>query len=267
MRSATRAASGTRAVAPRIGSWARRSGDPRLVTRAQLLAPGAAGVRLVTAAARGRGLERGLAAARVLGVAGAALVCLLAAVAGGGPVALVAAVPACWAAAALPGHLLAGAIRRGVSAAEASLPLALELVTAALAAGIPLDRALALIAGCVDPALAAVLTRAASVAVGTGLPGRGLAEVAERAGVEELVSLAALLDRRLRLGLPLTAPLLAVAASLRARVRATALTRAARRGPLAGLVTATIVAPACALGLLTQVLAGLLTDGRLLGPG
>jgi Flp pilus assembly protein TadB len=252
-------------MAPRVRSWARRPGDRRLATRAQLLAGETAGVRLLTAAGRGRGLEAGLGAARVLYVAGAALVCLLAAVAGARAVAIVAAVPACCASAALPGHLLAGAVRRGRSAAEASLPLALELVAAAIGAGIPLDRAIALTAASVDPALATLLSRAGEVR--TGLPGGGLAEVAEMAGIDELGWVAALVDRRMRLGLPLAAPLLAVAASLRARVRAATLTRAARRGPLAGLVTATVVAPACALGLLILVLAGLLTDGHLLGPG
>ena len=247
-------------------AWARRPGDTRLLTRARLLAPGSFALRVLLALSRGGSPGRTLAAMRMVAAAGAVLACLVAAIAAIGPVMLVVAVPAGVGAAAVPGGLLAEAARRGAASVEASLPLALELLAAGMRAGLPLDRSLALTTGCVDPSLAALLSEAVSHAAACdGLPAHGLAAVSEASGVEDLASVAALIDRRMRLGLPLAPPLLAVADSLRARVRARTLARAARRGPLAGLVTATVVAPACALGLLSLVLAGLLGDGNLLG--
>jgi Flp pilus assembly protein TadB len=170
----------------------------------------------------------------------------------------------CAAAAGLPGLAVAQAARHGAAAAAAALPLALELVAAVLRAGLPVDRALAVAAGCAHPSLAPLLTRASAAG---GSVASALSEAAEASGVEGLATVAALIDRRQRLGLPLAPQLLAVADTARARVRAETLARAARRGPLASLITATVVAPACALGLLCVVLAGLLTDGRLLGLG
>jgi Flp pilus assembly protein TadB len=266
--SAAGVASGGRARTPRIAAWAVRPGDARLAARARLLAPGSVWVRLLFACARGGSPLRALAALRTAAAIAGALACLVAAVAGGGAVVLTLSFPAAVAAAALPGCAIGGAVRRGAAAAEGSLPLALEVIAASMHAGLPLDRALALITGCVAPSLGTVVSEAVALAAaGDGLPSRGLAAAAEASGLEDLASVAALIDRRMRLGLPVAPPLLAVADSVRARVRARTLARAARRGPLAGLVTAVVVAPACALGLLTLVLAGLLTGGHLLGPG
>jgi Flp pilus assembly protein TadB len=268
MSAAGHAAPRSEAHTPRIGAWTGRPGDGRLVIRARLLAPRSFAVRVLLAPARGDGSHRTLGTMRVLAAAGAVLVCLLIAIAAGGPLLLVPALPAALAAAAVPGWALGEAARRGAASAEASLPLALELVAAAMRTGLPLERSLALSAGCVDPSLAAVLAEAVAQAEAGGvLPSQGLAAAAAASGVEDLASVAALIDRRMRLGLPLAPPLLAVADSLRARVRARTLAHAARRGPLAGLVTAVVVAPACALGLLCLVLAGLLADGHLLGLG
>lgn len=257
-----------RALRPLIGSWTRRPGDARLIARARLLAPGSVRVRLLLACGRGGSPVRALAALRAVAAACAVLACLLAAAAGGGAVLVILSFPAGVAAAGVPGRVIGEAARHGAASAEASLPLALELIAAAMRAGLPLDRALALSAGCVDPSLGAVLSEAIERSVAAdALPSVGLAAAAEASGVEDLGSVAALIDRRMRLGLPVAPPLLAVADSIRARVRARTLARAARRGPLAGLITAVVVAPACALGLLTLVVAGLLTDGHLLGLG
>jgi Flp pilus assembly protein TadB len=156
---------------------------------------------------------------------------------------------------------------RGARAATAALPIALELVAATLRAGAPLDRGLALAGGCTDPALARLLVQVRTEAA-TGRPvASALVEVAARSGVEALATVAGLVERRQRLGLPLAPPLVAIASALRAQARAECLARAARRGPLASVVTATVVAPACALALLCAVLAGLLRGGHLLGPG
>lgn len=164
-------------------------------------------------------------------------------------------------------HLRSRRAVRRAAAAAAATPLALELVAAGLRAGLPLDRALGVAGGATDPALERLLRQALSGAAAGASTAGALAIAAEEGGVDVLAGVAALAARRRRLGLPLAPQLLAVADGARARHRAETLARAARRGPLAGLVTAVVVAPACALGLLTLVLAGLVSGGHLLGPG
>ncbi len=196
----------------------------------------------------------------------AAAVLLVAALAGGAGLLL--ATPLLGRAAArLRRRLQSRGAARRAAAATAAAPLALELAAAGLRAGLPLDRALAIAAGATDPALERLLRRALSDAAAGASTAGALARAAADGGVEVLAGAAALAVRRQRLGLPLAPQLLAIAAGARARHRAETLTRAARRGPLAGLVTATVVAPACALALLTLVLAGLWSGGQLLGPG
>jgi Flp pilus assembly protein TadB len=256
------------AAAPvrRLCGCAARPGDAALSARALLLAPRSGSVRLLMAVARGGRVGSALAAVRVLATLAGALGCLAATVVGG-PQLLIAALPVCWGGVCVPGLAVGHAARQGAAAAAAALPLALELVAAALRAGLPIDRALAVAAGCVHPSLATLLSRASAASAGGGSVAAALGEAAETSGVDGLATVAALIDRRQRLGLPLAPQLLAVAGTARARARAETLARAARRGPLASLITATVVAPACALGLLCVVLAGLLTDGRLLGLG
>jgi Flp pilus assembly protein TadB len=250
----------------RAGLCLARPGDAGLILRARLLAPRSASVGLLTALAGCGSLEVALAAVRLGAVLVAACACLgMAALAG--PLLLPAAVPVCAAAAAGPGLALRRAARDGAEAAASALPVALELLAAALAAGLPLDRALAVAGGSTDPALARLLGQAAVRAAAGQTAAAALTEVARAGGVETLATVAALIDRGRRLGLPLAPQLLAVADASRARTRAQTLALAGRRGPLASLVTATVVAPACALGLLCVVLAGLLRAGRLPGLG
>jgi Flp pilus assembly protein TadB len=250
----------------RAGLRLARPGDPGVIVRARLLAPRSASVGLLTALAGSGSLELALAAVRLGAVLVAACACLgMAALAG--PLLLPAAVPVCAAAAAVPGLVLRRAARGAAEAAASSLPVALELLAAALAAGLPIDGALAVAGSCTDPALARLLGRAAVRAAAGQTAGAALAEVARAGGIETLATVAALVDRGGRLGLPLAPQLLAVADATHARTRAQTLALAGHRGPLASLVTATVVAPACALGLLCVVLAGLLRAGRLPGLG
>lgn len=249
-----------------VGTWLRRPGDGPLAARALLLAPGSPAVRLLTACAGGRGPEAALAGVRLGAVLAAAAVCLAVAVLAG-PLLLLAVLPVGAAAGVLPGLALRGAARRGAEAAAGALPVALELAAAALAAGLPIDRALTIAGACTDPALERLLARTAARAAAGEPVAAALAEAARAGGVETLATVAALAGRRQRLGLPLAPQLLAVAGSTRARARAETLAMAGRRGPLASLVTATVVAPACALGLLCVVLAGLLAGGRIPGIG
>jgi Flp pilus assembly protein TadB len=243
-----------------------RPGDADVVARARLLAPGSPGVRVLTALARSRGPELALAAVRLGAVLAATGACLALAVLAG-PLLLAAVAPVCAAAAAGPGLALRRAAARGAEAAAGALPVALELAAAALTAGLPIDRALAIAGACTDPALGRLLGRAAMRAAAGEAAAAALAEMARAGGIETLATVAALVDRRQRLGLPVAPQLLAVADATRARTRAETLARAGRRGPLASLVTATVVAPACALGLLCVVLAGLLGGGRIPGLG
>jgi Flp pilus assembly protein TadB len=250
----------------RTGLRPARPGDAGVIFRARLLAPRSASVGLLTALAGSGSLEVALAAVRLGAVLVAACACLGMAVLAG-PLLLPAAVPVCAVAAAGPGLALRHAARRGAEAAASALPVALELVAAALTAGLAIDRALAVAGGCTDPALARLLGRAAVRAAAGQTAAAALTEVARDSGIETLATVAALVDRRQRLGLPLAPQLLAVADATRARTRAQTLALAGRRGPLASLVTATVVAPACALGLLCVVLAGLLGAGRIPGLG
>jgi Flp pilus assembly protein TadB len=250
----------------RAGLRLAQPGDAGVILRARLLAPRSASVGLLTALAGSGGLEAALVAVRLGAVLIAACACLGMVVLTG-PLLLPAVMPLCAAAAAGPGLALRRAARGGAEAAASALPVALELVAAALTAGLPIDRALAVASGCTDPALARLLGRAAVRVAAGETAAAALAEVAHASGIETLATVAALVDRRQRLGLPLAPHLLALADATRARTRAQILALAGRRGPLASLVTATVVAPACALGLLCVVLAGLLDAGRFPGLG
>ncbi|HEV7467285.1 MAG TPA: type II secretion system F family protein [Candidatus Dormibacteraeota bacterium] len=250
----------------RAGLRLARPGDPGVILRARLLAPRSASLGLLTVLAASGSLEVALAAVRLGAVLLAACACLGMAVLAG-PLLLPAAVPVCAAAAAVPELALRRAARCGAEAAASALPVALELVAAALTAGLPIDRALAVADGCTDPTLGRLLGRAAVRVAAGETAAAALTEVARAGGIETLATVAALVDRRQRLGLPLAPQLLAVADATRARTRAQTLALAGRRGPLASLVTATVVAPACALGLLCVVLAGLLSAGRIPGLG
>jgi hypothetical protein len=243
-----------------------RPGDAGLVGRARRLAPQSRVLRLLHLSVLGAEPERALVALRVLLVV-AGEVATLAGALVLGPDLLPAGVLAACAAIALPTVALRRAVQGGADAAARDLPLALEMVAAGLRAGLPCDRAVAVAAGAVPQPLAGILRRAAAMSAAGVLGAAALAGEAEAAGIGALGAVAALMDRRQRLGLPLAPQLLAVADAARARSRAEPLARAGRRGPLAALLTATVVAPACAGGLLCLVLAGLLADGRGLGLG
>jgi tight adherence protein B len=246
---------------------AARPGDARLLERAVRLAPQSRLVRLLGSGLLGPEPEASLATVRVLAALAGGGVTVLAGTVVAGPAALVGAVVCAAAAAALPALVLREAARQGADAALRHLPMALEMLAAGLRAGLSGDRALAVSSDVVPVPLRGVLRRAGEASAAGVLAAAALATEAQAAGLETLGAVAALIDRRQRLGLPLAPHLLAVAEVTRARSRAEILARAARRGPVAALVTATIVAPACVCGLLVLVLSGVLTDARGLGLG
>jgi Flp pilus assembly protein TadB len=174
---------------------------------------------------------------------------------------LVVALPV--AAALAPDMSLDRAARRMRGTVAAALPEMLDLLASCARAGRPLELSLALAADHAPAPLGALLRRAVSrQAAGQG-PATALRLEAERTGVDRLVSLASLIERNRELGLPLEAPLRQLADAARAEARTERLARAARAVPLAGVVTALIVAPACVAGLATVLVGGMLAGGVL----
>lgn len=198
-----------------------------------------------------------MAGIRGIGVAGAgtlAVAMLLVA----GPSAAIAAAGLITAAAVAPDLALARAAARDEASIEADLPAALDLLAAGAAAGRGLETMLVTAAALSDAPLAALLMRAAR----RQSAGQGAAEAlrieAERTAIPRLITVSAAVERAHRLGHALEPALVDAADAARFDAHATALRRAARRAPLASLVTAAVVAPACVVGLGVLVGAALL---------
>jgi tight adherence protein C len=198
-----------------------------------------------------------------LTAAGLGLVTALTATVLAGPTVLPIAVGLPIAAALAPDLALSRTANSVQATVSAALPDVLDLLASCARAGRPLELSLALAADHSPAPLAALLRRAVSrQAVGQG-PAAALRLEAERTGVDSLVSLAALVERNRELGLPLEAPLLHLADAARAEARIGCLARAGRTVPLAGVLTALVIAPACVAGLATAVLGGMLAGGVL----
>jgi Flp pilus assembly protein TadB len=167
------------------------------------------------------------------------------------------------AAALVPDLALGAAARRMRGTVIAALPDILDLLATCACAGQPLEQSIRLAADHSPAPLAALLGRAATrQAAGQG-PAAALRLEAERTGIDRVISLAALIERNQELGLPLEAPLRRLADAARAEARTDCLARAARAVPLAGVLTALVIAPACVAGLAAVVLCGVLTGGGL----
>jgi Type II secretion system (T2SS), protein F len=110
----------------------------------------------------------------------------------------------------------------------------------------------------------AAALRAAAVRVATGVePRSALTREAERFHLPVLVDVGDAVDRHRRLGTPLPPALHRIAARQRADDRARLLERAARRGPLATLVVALVIAPVCLAALTACMIGGLVESGSL----
>ena len=227
--------------------------------------------RLVAAAVRSRSeappqLARLVDAVRLLTGGTVATVALATMLLTGGTlaVALVSAAAVGAMAARLPLLVLRRAARRAIHDAEPDIPTSVELLAGAVAAGLPLDRALATAASHAPPPIAAAFRAAALRRAAGDDPSAAFGAEARRWTLPALADVGRAVARQQRLGAPLHAELWTLAAGLRAECRARALERSARRGPLATLVVATVIAPVCVAALAACVLGGLVqTHGGL----
>lgn len=160
-----------------------------------------------------------------------------------------------------PDALIAAAARRAEESVRRVLPEILDLLAAAARAGLSLEQSLGLAAQHCDEPLAGLIRRvAARQGAGQGAA-TALRVEADRTRVDGLMSLAAVVERNHQLGLPLEAPLSHLAAAARAEAHAAALARAGRAVPLAGVLTAVVIAPACVAALAAPVIGGILGGG------
>jgi Flp pilus assembly protein TadB len=165
----------------------------------------------------------------------------------------------------LPDAVMARRVRAARRRLTVSLPDALDLIAAALRAGHDLDGAIALASTHSAPPLGRVLTDvSARVAIGQSIVA-ALQEVAGRTGEPTIASVAALIARHRALGIPVAPSLNTVADEARSRAHIAIAERAARAGPLAAILTAGVIAPACVVFLVVVVLGGLTERGAILG--
>jgi hypothetical protein len=161
----------------------------------------------------------------------------------------------------LPELVLSRAAHQAIRVGADGSAAALELLTAQVAIGVPLQAALERTATHAPAAVAAAL-RAAALRASAGTdPAGALAGEGERHGIHALRDVGGAVDRARRLGAPLAVELRRITAGLRAEERARLGARAARRGPLATLVVALVIAPLCVAGLVACLVGGLLEGG------
>ncbi|TMC47645.1 MAG: type II secretion system F family protein [Chloroflexi bacterium] len=236
--------------------WLRRTPPDHLIPsllRTTLIVNG-----VISATRSGDGMEL-LAGARVVALGAGAIAAVLAAASGG----VAGAIAGCGVAAVaamLPDLLLAHRARRQRSRVAAALPACLDLLAAALEAGLPLEAAVSRCAGhggALDGSLARV---AARVRVGSP-PAQAFEAEATAGGVPQLTAIAALLRRHHALGLELPVPLRRLADDARLQREVALQERSATRAPMAALVTALLIAPSCLLALAVLLVGGLLAGG------
>jgi tight adherence protein C len=144
-------------------------------------------------------------------------------------------------------------------AMEAELPDVLDLLRVALAAGLPLDRALADV-GRRDRGLLAGEWRAVAAQIALGVPHeRARAARAQRCPCPGIEPLVRALTRSLRHGAPLAETLRALAREARANRARRLAERAARAAPQIQLVVALLLVPSVLLLVAASLLASLLS--------
>ena len=248
-------------------SWLRRASRDQATSRGVHLAPGCWPARLARSAAASnppRSVIEAMAGVRAATGAGAAASCCLGATILG-PVLLLAVPPAAIAASWVPDCVLSAAARCAQRELEAALPWALALLAAALRAGRSIAASLDHVAGAHDGPFAALRHRIrAAEAAGASICSALGAEAAV-AGSPLLGTAAGMIDRHHRLGLALADPLSELAAAAHAEQHTVLRGRAARAVPLAGLLTATVIAPTCVIALATCLVAIAASRGGLPG--
>lgn len=163
----------------------------------------------------------------------------------------------------LPDLVLARSTRRAMRSGRSHSATAVDMVAAATSAGVPLHDALELAAAHSPPPVAAALRAAALSRLTGNDPKSALGAEAERFQLPVLAEIGDAVERQRRFGAPLAGELRRIAARLRAEQRAHALERAARRGPLATLVVALVIAPICLATLTACVVGGIVESGTL----
>ena len=153
---------------------------------------------------------------------------------------------------------LAVAASRGRIRLEADLPAALRVTAAALAAGLGAGPALQLAARTCEPPLRPLLLAAAAA----DSPPQALQATGTQCADAVLASAGAWWARASALGHPAAPVLRAAARQADERAERTATARAARAAPLATLITAGVVAPACVIALVVLLGASLLNGVR-----
>jgi len=175
----------------------------------------------------------------------------------------IAAVGAAALGARLPDMVLAGSARKALRSAGRDAAAAIDVLAAAVSAGVPLHDALELTAGHAPPPVAAALRAAALMRLTGADPRDALTAEGERFHIAALADVGDAVERQRRLGTPLAAELRRIATRLRAEERAAILEHAARRGPLGTLVVALVIAPVCLAALTACVVGGLVESGGL----
>jgi hypothetical protein len=143
----------------------------------------------------------------------------------------------------------------------AAFPACLDLLAAALEAGLPLEAAVSRCAGH-GGALDSLLARIAARVRAGSPPAHAFEAEAAATGVPQLAAVSALLRRHHALGLELPAPLRQLADDARLQRQVALQERTARRAPMAALVTALLIAPSCLLALAVLLVGGLVASGR-----
>lgn len=162
-----------------------------------------------------------------------------------------------WAASELPLFLLARRAGRRGAALRESLPDALDLLRACLAAGLPLRRSLSLVADhCAEPVAAEFACVAAETAFGipqsTALDG-----LAARNPEPEVRALVSAIRQAERNGSPLAPVIAAQAGDARLAHNRAIIERGARAGPKIQLVVSATIVPGALIGLAAIVVAAI----------
>jgi tight adherence protein C len=162
-----------------------------------------------------------------------------------------------WAAAELPLFVLARRARGRAAAVRATLPDALDLLRACLAAGLPLRRSLALVAEhCADPVASEFAAVAAETAYGVP-QAAALEGFAARNPQREARALVSAIGQAERNGSPLAPVIAAQAEEARWAHNREIVERGARAGPKIQLVVAATIVPGALLGLAAVVVAAI----------
>lgn len=162
-----------------------------------------------------------------------------------------------WAAAELPMYLLARRARRRGDALRASLPDALDLLRAALAAGLSLRRSLSLVADhSADPVAGEFACVAAETALGIS-QSTALDGLAARNPEPEVRALVSAIRQAERNGSPLAPVIAAQARDARLAHNRAIIERGARAGPKIQLVVSATIVPGALIGLGAIVIAAI----------